>query len=91
MLEKAILQMDAQGRVVLPRSIRKAKKSYYSCAAEPDGTVHLIPVVGVITPRQAYFWTKRWQRGEREASKDLKGKKYKVVSPTQLASYLKNL
>lgn len=91
MHEKILLQMDAQGRVVLPRSIRKSKKSYYSCYAESDGTVHLIPVVGVITPRQAYFWTRRWQQGEKEASRDLKKGKYKAISPKKLAVYLSSL
>lgn len=91
MSEKILLQMDTQGRVVLPRSIRRSKKSYYSCYAEPDGTVHLIPVVGVLTPKQAYFWTGRWQQGESEASRDLKKGRYKVVSPKKLAAYLASL
>lgn len=83
--------MDSQGRVVLPRHIRGKDKKYYACQTEEDGTVHLIPVVGVITPRQAYFWTSRWQKGEKEASQALRKKKYKVVSPDKLQDYLKKI
>lgn len=74
-----ILQMDAQGRIVLPQKLRGKERQYYTCYTEADGTVHLIPVVGVITPKQAYFWTKRWQKGEEEASRAIQKKKYKTV------------
>lgn len=86
-----LVQMDPQGRVVLPRDLRTKGRGYYTCQAEEDGTVHLIPVVGVITSKQAYFWTRRWQQGEKEASRALKKRKYKVISPQKLDDYLKTL
>ena len=83
--------MDAQGRIVLPQDSRGKGKKYFTCHTEEDGTVHLIPVVGVITAKQAYFWTKRWQEGEKKTSKALKQKKYKVVPPQKLKDYLSSL
>lgn len=83
-----LVQMDTQGRIVLPKPVRGKKKQYYTCETEVDGTVHLIPVVGVITSKQAYFWTKRWQEGEKQASQDLRHKKTKVISPKDLNHYL---
>jgi hypothetical protein len=83
--------MDSQGRIVLPRTIRPKGQSYFACQTEKDGTVHLIPVVGVITVDQAYFWTRRWQRGEKAASKALRRKNYRTVPPGKLAAYLKSL
>jgi hypothetical protein len=86
-----LVQMDAQGRVVLPQEVRGKRKKYFSCQTEKDGTIHLIPVVGVLTPKQVYFWTKRWQKGEKEATEALKKGKYKKISPQKLNDYLDSL
>lgn len=91
MNEDILIQMDAQGRIVLPQDVRGKGKKYFACHTEADGTVHLIPVVGVITAKQAYFWTKRWQGGEKKASRALRQKKYKVVSPEKLDDFLEKL
>ena len=91
MHDETLVQMDSQGRIVLPRDVRGKGKKYFTCEAELDGSVHLIPVVGVITAKQAYFWTKKWQEGEKETSQSLRRKKYKVVSPENLDNYLKTL
>lgn len=86
-----LVQMDNQGRIVLPRDVRGGGRRYFACQTEKDGTVHLIPVVGVITAKQAYFWTKRWQEGEKKASQALRRGRYKVVSPDRLDEYLDSL
>lgn len=59
--------------------MRSKENQYYTCLEDGDGSVHLIPVVGVITTKQAYFWTKRWQSGEEEGSLDLKKGRYQVI------------
>jgi hypothetical protein len=41
-----------------------------------DGTVRLVPQIAV-ERSQAYFWTRRWQDGEREADEDLIAGRYK--------------
>lgn len=86
-----IIQIDNKGRIVLPQKVRHQANKYYTLQAEEDGTVHLIPVVGLLTSKQAYFWTKRWQKGEREASESIKQKKYKTIPPDKLDQYLKSL
>lgn len=91
MNDPILIQMDSQGRVVLPKDARGNGKKYFTCQTEMDGTVHLIPIVGVITPKQAYFWTKRWKKGEKAASQDLKKGKFKKISPGKLEKYLASL
>lgn len=91
MEDQTLLQMDSQGRVVLPRDVRGKGRKYFACHTEKDGTVHLIPVVGVITAKQAYFWSKRWQKGEKQASQAFRKGKFRVVSPAKLNDYLKSL
>lgn len=86
-----LVQMDSQGRIVLPRSVRSKEKKYFTCQTEADGTVHLTPVIGVITAKQAYFWTRRWKQGEKEASEAIRDRKYKVVEPDALDRYLESL
>ncbi|EKD42284.1 MAG: hypothetical protein ACD_73C00226G0005 [uncultured bacterium] len=86
-----LIQMDAQGRLVLPKELRGKESKYFSCFPEADGTVHLMPVIGVLTTQQAYFWTKKWQSGETEASRDIKSGKLKKVHPKKLKSYLDHL
>ena len=87
----ALVQMDSQGRIVLPKGMRGKGKKYFACQTEKDGSVHLIPIVGVITAKQAYFWTKRWQEGEKKATEALRQKKYKVIPPKKLRDYLNSL
>lgn len=91
MQAETLIQMDTQGRVVLPRDLRGKGRKYFACHTEKDGTVHLVPVVGVITTKQAYFWTKRWQRGEKQASQALKKGRTHVLTPDKLKNYLDSL
>jgi hypothetical protein len=43
------------------------------------------PYLGIEMPKklvdksQAYFWTKRWQKGEKEAAEDIKAGRVKTV------------
>lgn len=92
-MQTQLVQIDDHGRLVLPKAMRGKgrKRQYYTCVQEDDGTVHLIPVVGVITPRQAYFWTKRWQEGERLAESDIKKGRTRPIKTSQLDDYLKSL
>ena len=85
---ESIIQMDSQGRVVLPKGIRQKNNKYYTCATEKDGSIHLIPVVGVITSKQAYFWTERWQKGEKEANEAIRKGKGKRIKYEDLETYL---
>jgi hypothetical protein len=43
---------------------------------EEDGSLHLVPKIA-IDRSQAYFWTERWQLGERAAEDDLQTGRFK--------------
>ena len=86
-----LLESDLQGRIVLPKGVRGDKRQTYYCRADDDGTITLVPVVGVITADQAYFWTNRWQTGEREALRDIQDGKVKKITPRGLKKYLDDL
>ncbi len=85
-MREELIQIDTKGRVVLPKKARQ--QGYYTCRTETDGTIHLIPVVGILTTKQAYFWTKSWQKGEEEVSLAIKKKKTKIVQPKELKAFL---
>lgn len=90
-MEERLVQMDGQGRVVLPKELRDPEKRYYTCQSEPDGTIHLFPVVGVVTSKQAYYWTERWQKGEKRASRDLKAGRGTKVAAKNLEKFFKEI
>ncbi|MBI2339984.1 MAG: hypothetical protein HYU99_06445 [Deltaproteobacteria bacterium] len=86
-----LLQMDAKGRVTLPQKVRGRSKGYFTYEVDSRGVIRLIPVVGVIRADQAWFWTKRWQAGEKAASEDIrKGRVTRVVFK-DLKKFLKTL
>jgi AbrB family looped-hinge helix DNA binding protein len=64
----------------LPASIRRRAKLSEGDAleviVEEDGSIRLVPQV-LVDRSQAYFWTERWQEGEREAEQDLRAGRYK--------------
>jgi AbrB family looped-hinge helix DNA binding protein len=70
-----VLQVRSNGQITLPTSIRRQvdlkEGDILEVIVEEDGSLHLIPKVA-IDRSQAYFWTERWQQGERQADQDLK-------------------
>ena len=74
-----ILQVDGKGRITLPSEVRKGPQGLFTYEVNPSGTLQLKPVLGLVTPDQAYFWTKRWQEGEKEASEDIRKGRVKKV------------
>lgn len=73
-MANTILQIRSNGQITLPASIRREANLKEGDALEviieKDGSLHLIPKV-VVDRTQAYFWTDRWQTGEREAQADI--------------------
>lgn len=69
-----LLQIRSNGQITLPAAIRRQAKlkegDALEVVVEADGSVRLIPKT-VIDRSQAYFWTERWQAGEREAQADI--------------------
>ena len=68
------LQIRSNGQITLPSSIRREANlkegDTLEVLIEHDGSLRLVPKV-VIDRSQAYFWTKRWQKGERAAEDDI--------------------
>ena len=73
-----IVTVRSNGQITLPASIRRQAKinegDSLAVRVEADG-LHLVPQV-MVDRQQAYFWTERWQAGEREAEADLEAGRY---------------
>ncbi len=74
MTTNEVVQLASNGRITLPGSIRRrvglSEGDLLRVEIGEDGRIILTPVVAV-DRSQAYFWTPRWQQGEREAEEDL--------------------
>ncbi len=75
-----VLQIRSNGQVTLPASIRRQANlqegDTLEVIVDDEGTIRLVPQV-LVDRSQAYFWTERWQEGERETDEDLRAGRYK--------------
>jgi len=75
-----LLKLRGNGQLTLPSVIRKQASvqegDTFEVTVDDDGAIRLVPKV-IIDRSQAYFWTKRWQDGERETDEDLSADRYK--------------
>lgn len=72
----AIAKVTRNYQVSIPAVIRKALKIHVGTLLEfavVKGAVVVKPKV-LIDESQAWFWTKEWQEGERQAAEDIKKK-----------------
>ena len=73
-------KVTRHGQITLPTSVRKELGIEEGDLVE----IEVIDEKAMITPKklvdksQAYFWTKRWQEGEKEADEDIKSGHVKV-------------
>lgn len=86
-----ILQADQKGRITLPPEVRKKSEGLFTYEVDERGVIKLKPIVGLVTPDQAYFWTERWQKGEKAASKDIREGHVTKVSHRKLKKFLAKL
>jgi len=74
------LQVRSNGQITLPSATRRQiglrEGDLLEVIVEPDGSLRLIPKVAV-DRSQTYFWTERWQAGERETEADLQAGRFK--------------
>ncbi len=74
-MSKTVLQIRSNGQITLPTVIRRQahlkEGDLLEVVVEADGSLRLIPKVAV-DRSQAYFWSKRWQEGEKEAEEDIR-------------------
>lgn len=74
-----IISLRTNGQVTIPAEIRAqahARPGDLFVAEVTDDTI-VLRRKQLIDADQAYFWTEEWQRGEREATEDIKHGRYK--------------
>lgn len=83
-----VLQIRSNGQITLPAAARRAANlkegDILEVVVEQDGSIRLIPKVA-IDRSQAYFWTRRWQEGEREADEDSRSARVKRFATIEAA------
>ena len=81
----AYSKVTRNGQITLPAPVR-------TLLGIEEGDLIEIEVIdekAVLSPKrlidksQAYFWTKKWQDGEKAASEDIKNKRVKVVDTVE--------
>lgn len=67
-----IVKMTRRGTVTIPRALRTRgpRTDLFEVVLRDDGVFELRPQV-TVDASQAWFWTERWQRMEREADADV--------------------
>ena len=82
-MTETVLQVRSNGQITLPSGIRRKANikegDLLEIVLEADGTLRLVPQIAV-NRTQAYFWTRRWQEGEREVDDDLIEGRYEDFS-----------
>lgn len=78
-----LLHVQARGTIALPADLRRRLKldgedAQVRLIETDDGRIELVPVVAVPAD-QAWFWSERWQRMEREADADIAAGRTTVV------------
>ena len=69
-----LIQVRRKAQLTLPHSVRKAlnieEGDFLDAVVRDDEIV--LRVKKLVDKEQAWFWTKRWQEGEREAEEDIR-------------------
>ncbi|OHB75599.1 MAG: hypothetical protein A2Z34_01965 [Planctomycetes bacterium RBG_16_59_8] len=82
------LMMGSRHQVTIPREWIPEGSTLFHGECRDDGSIVLIPHIS-IPANQAFFWTKRWQEGERTASEDIRsGRVRSFRSADDLAKHL---
>lgn len=70
-MKTKILTLGKKNQLTVPRDFLQEGTTLFQCERREDGTLVLTPQISV-PMSQAYFWTRRWQEGERKASEDIR-------------------
>lgn len=62
-----VVKMSSRGTVTLPKDIREglSEETFFDVVRREDGVIELHPRMTIVDS-QAWFWTERWQKMERE-------------------------
>ena len=91
--ERVFISLQKRGVLRLPASLRQrynldSPGAQVEVVARPDGVIELHPHTAVPAD-QAWFWSERWQRMEREAEADLEaGRLTRLEGDEELLSAL---
>ena len=68
-----LIQVRKKAQVTLPQSVRQAlniEEGDFLSVKVQDGEI-VLRVKKLVDKEQAWFWSRRWQEGEREAEEDI--------------------
>ena len=68
-----LIQVRKKAQVTLPQSVRQSlniEEGDFLSVRVQNGEI-VLRVKKLVDKEQAWFWTRRWQEGEREAEKDI--------------------
>lgn len=79
-----IVKVSQRGTITLPKEARAGldENALLEVVRREDGVIELRPQV-TIDASQAWFWTERWQRMEREAEADYGAGRYKTFDDVE--------
>ena len=69
-----LIQVRKKAQVTLPQSVRQAlniEEGDFLDAVVKDGEI-VLRVKKLVDKEQAWFWTRRWQEGEKQAEEDIR-------------------
>ena len=78
------IKIRQRGTITLPRELRKGleQDTVLEAVRRPDGVIELRPQQ-LIDASQAWFWTERWQRMEREADDDIAAGRFRTYDDVE--------
>jgi AbrB family looped-hinge helix DNA binding protein len=86
-----LVQVRKKSQITLPQSIRKVlniEEGDYLDVRVKDGEI-ILKAKKLIDKDQAWFWTERWQQGERKADEDIRqGRTHQFDDINQAVSFL---
>jgi len=90
----ALTRLTSGGQVTLPKEIRLKTNmqagDFVEVGLDDEGRIILTPKK-LIDASQAYFWSEKWQQGERKAEEDIRaGRVREFESVTDAVEYLED-
>jgi len=87
------IRVRKKAQLTLPLSVRKelgVEEGDYLDVQVRDGEI-VLKLMKAVDKDQAWFWTKRWQQGEKEAEEDIRaGKVHHFPDPESAVAHLHN-
>jgi len=88
-----LIQIRKKAQLTLPLSVRQAlniEEGDFLDVKVRDGEI-VLRVKKLVDKEQAWFWTRRWQEGERKADEDIKaGRVKRFKSAADAVKHLEN-